>query len=80
MKWPAQSADHKPLGNRKRRLRKYEKAPTNIGDLWERIKMEWNRIPKGFVQHLVESIPKRANQVISTKGLWRHCSFNKGIV
>jgi len=74
MEWPAQSPDLNPIENLwsivKRRLAQYHAAPTNMGDLWERVKTEWNRVPKEIINNLVESMPNRINQVISCKGLW----------
>ena len=74
MVWPVQSPDLNPIENLwsivKRRLEKYEKAPTSMADLWDRINAEWSQIPKEIIENLLESIPKRINEVISNKGLW----------
>lgn len=74
MTWPAQSPDLNPIENLwsivKRRLGQYENHPSNTDELWDRIKLEWSRIPEQFLHNLVESMPRRCLQVIKNKGLW----------
>ncbi|EAL59155.1 transposase [Wolbachia endosymbiont of Drosophila ananassae] len=74
MEWPAQSPDLNPIENLwsivKRRLGQYDSAPKNMGDLWERVAVEWSRIPQDILRNLVESMPKRVTEVIVNKGLW----------
>lgn len=74
MEWPAQSPDLNPIENLwsivKRRLGQYQSAPSNFDDLWRRVEQEWNNIPKGIFENLVESMPKRMKNVTENKGLW----------
>jgi len=74
MEWPAQSPDLNPIENLwsivKRRLGQYQTMPSNLDDLWKRVELEWNRIPKEIIEKLVESMPKRVKSVIANKGLW----------
>lgn len=74
MEWPAQSPDLNPIENLwsivKRRLGQYQSAPCNLDDLWRRVEIEWSKIPKEIIQNLVESMPRRINNLIENKGLW----------
>lgn len=74
MQWPAQSPDLNPIENLwavvKRRLAQYDRAPSNMEELWSRVKLEWENIPSQIIENLVESMPKRMKQVIKNKGLW----------
>ena len=74
MQWPAQSPDLNPIENLwaivKRMLSHYERAPTNMAELWERVNIEWAKIPHQTIQNLVESMPKRIKSVLANKGLW----------
>lgn len=74
MQWPAQSPDLNPIENLwaivKRMLSHYERAPTNMAELWERVNTEWAKIPPQTIQNLVESMPKRIESVLANKGLW----------
>ncbi len=72
LKWPAQSPDLNPIehlwDHLKRRLGEYETAPNGILELWERIEKEWEAIPASECQKLIESMPRRVEQVIKAKG------------
>lgn len=74
MEWPAQSPDLNPIENLwsivKRRLGQYQSAPSDLNDLWGRVELEWNNIPKTIVENLVASMPQRIKKVIENKGLW----------
>lgn len=74
LKWPAQSPDLNPIENLwallKKRLAVYERAPTNMAELWLRIQEEWSNIPEETLHKLVESMPKRIQSVKKNKGLW----------
>ena len=73
MNWPAQSPDLNPIKNLwsivGRRLGLYQSAPSNLEELWARVQLEWQNIPKEIIQELVESMPKPINMVLKTKGL-----------
>ena len=72
LSWPAQSPDLNPIENcwnyLKRKLGSYETSPSGVLELWERIEVEWEKIPVNFCKELVDSMPKRIAAVIAAKG------------
>lgn len=70
--WPAQSPDLNPIehlwDNLKRRLASYERQPSAIWELWERVQDEWNEISKEECTKLIESMPRRIAAVLKEKG------------
>ncbi|KAI5115405.1 hypothetical protein M0805_004187 [Coniferiporia weirii] len=72
LQWPAQSPDLNPIehlwDHLKKRLGGYERAPSGILELWERIQKEWNDIGASVCQGLIESMPRRVEAVIKAKG------------
>ena len=74
MAWPSQSPDKNPIEHLwvllKRRLNGYDTPPRGIIDLWERVEAEWNKIEASDCQRLVESLPRRIEAVINSKGKW----------
>ena len=70
--WPAQSPDLNPIehlwNHLKLRLEEYEEAPRGMKELWERIDEEWNKIEPEVCQNLIESMPRRLEADIKTKG------------
>jgi transposase len=72
MVWPAQSPDLNPIEHLwfilKRRLAEYPEPPKGILELWERIQVEWEKIEVAQCQNLIESMPRRVQEVISAKG------------
>lgn len=72
LSWPAQSPDLNPIeqlwGLLKRRLAKYERVPSSMAELWERVPIEWDKIMQEECLHLIESMPKRVAAVIKAKG------------
>jgi len=72
LKWPAQSPDLNPIehlwSHLKRQLNTYETPPAGIHELWERVQMEWEKIPKETCISLIESMPRRVQAVIKAKG------------
>lgn len=72
--WPPQSPDLNPIEHLwailKRRLNQYERPPSGMIELWERIEAEWNKIDKDDCLKLIESMPNRINAVLKSKGMW----------
>ena len=70
--WPAQSPDLNPIEHLwflvKRRLAEYQEPPKGITELWERVQAEWEKIEVGQCQKLIESMPRRVQEVIKAKG------------
>lgn len=75
MEWPPQSPDLNPIENMwgllKRRLNEYDTAPKGLNELYERVTHIWyNVITKEECQKVIDSMPRRIEQVIKNKGLW----------
>lgn len=74
LSWPAQSPDLNPIEHLwsevKRKLNKFESPPKGILELWERIQRIWNEISAETCQNLINSMPRRINDVIKAKGRW----------
>jgi transposase len=72
LKWPAQSPDLNPIEHLwvyiKRRLNEYPNPPEGILELWERIQVEWEKIPVDYCQKLISSMPRRIKAVLRAKG------------
>ena len=72
LQWPAQSPDLNPIEHLwhhlKRHLAAYEEEPKGILELWERVQKEWDAIPAGVCQNLIESMPRRVEAVLKAKG------------
>ena len=72
LKWPAQSPDLNPIEHLwqqlKQQLNAYEVPPVDIHELWDRVEMEWEKIPKEVCRNLIESMPRRIEAVIKAKG------------
>ena len=70
--WPAQSPDLNPIEHLwqhlKRKLVAYEKHPTSMHELWQRVQTEWEKIDKDICAKLIESMPKRVAAVLKAKG------------
>ena len=43
-------------------------TPNGIHELWERVQVEWERIPVEECQKLIESMPRRVQAVLKAKG------------
>ena len=71
MGWSAQSPDLNLLehawGFLNRRLAEYEHPPKEIIELWERIQVEWDKIPVEDCQKLIESMSRRIQAVLIAK-------------
>jgi hypothetical protein len=72
LKWPAQSPDLNPIEHLwyhlKWQLNAYEHPPAGMHELWERVQVEWDKIPKEVCRNLIESMPRRIEAVIKAKG------------
>ena len=70
--WPAQSPDLNPIehtwGHFKKYLSGYERAPTGVHQLWDRVVVEWGKISVEECQKWIESMPRRIQAVIKAKG------------
>ena len=72
--WPPQSPDLYPIEHLwsilKRRLNQYERPPSGMTELWERIEGSWNKVNKDDCLRLIQSIPTRIEAVLKQKGMW----------
>jgi hypothetical protein len=70
--WPAQSPDLNPIedlwDHLKRQLATHETEPPSIDELWERVEVEWDKIPAQVCIDLIESMPRRVAAVLKAKG------------
>ena len=70
--WMGQSPDLNPIENAwnelDRRLRSRTTSPKNLDELWEALCEEWDAIPTAFFDSLIQSMPRRVNAVIASKG------------
>lgn len=70
LEWPAQSPDLNPIEHLwsilKQKIR--ERGPRNLSDLKAIVLEEWNKITTDVCQKLVESMPRRCQAVIDSKG------------
>lgn len=74
LKWPPRSPDMNPIENfwsyLKRKLNTYDRAPTSMQEFWDRVQIEWYKIPARNVQIFYESMPRRIAELKKSKGLW----------
>ncbi|GJP41591.1 hypothetical protein CLOM_g1247 [Closterium sp. NIES-68] len=74
VEWPSCSPDLNPIEHLwphlKRQLGKYEKPPSGMLELWERVQEEWGKIPAEVCANLIDSLPRRIKAVIRAKGRW----------
>ena len=72
--WPAQSPDLNPIEHLwawlKIRLNQYERAPSGMIELWERVQEEWNKFGVNECRRLIETMPSRVEAVLASKGMW----------
>lgn len=72
LKWPAQSPDLNPIENlwhiMKRQLYGYAEQAKTKDELWERCKDVWQSISVETCKNLSESMPRRIEAVIKSKG------------
>ena len=51
-----------------RKLTEYPESSKRITELWKRVQAEWKKIEVGQCQELIESMPRRVQEVIKAKG------------
>jgi hypothetical protein len=70
LNWPAQSPDLNPIENLWFILDQLckNRKPANEEELFDRLKEEWESLPMGMMKNLAESVPRRLQAAIDTKG------------
>ena len=72
MVWPANSPDLNLIETiwayLKDQLGRYSQDAKDIDELWERIQDIWNNIPEDLIHKLYESMPRRMQAVMQSKG------------
>lgn len=72
LEWVAQSPDMSPIEQLweelERRLRHRNEKPTSKQHLFDMLKEEWNNIPEDVTYKLVDSMPRRVDALINSKG------------
>jgi transposase len=72
LEWPPQSPDLNPIEHLwqhlKKRLAEYTTEPHGILELWERVELEWGKIPADVCLNLIESMPRRITALLKAKG------------
>ena len=70
--WPAQSPDLNPIEHLwqmlKFHLAAYPTEPKGVEELWRRVEVEWEKIPKEDCLKLINSMPRRVAAVLKAKG------------
>ena len=70
--WHAQSPDVNPIeylwDELEHRLRARPNRPTSVPVLTNALVAEWKQVPAAMFQHLVESLPRRVEDVILARG------------
>jgi transposase len=65
--WPAQSPELNPIEHLwefvKKTLNEYPEASKGILELWEKMQVEWEKIPRETCQKLISSMPDRVRAV-----------------
>jgi hypothetical protein len=72
LSWPSQSPDLNPIEHLwthlKRRVADHSVSPKGILELWDRVQEEWDKIGPEVCQNLIESMPRRIQDVLRAKG------------
>ena len=74
MEWPPQSPDLNPIENLwsilDNKIRKRKKQPSNTDELFLIPQDEWQNLDATLLQNLVNSMPKRCQALINSRGYW----------
>ena len=74
LNWPAQSPDLNPIEHLwfhvKKALNQFENPASGMIELWERVQKVWNEISPEVCSNLFESMPRRIEAVLKSKGKW----------
>jgi hypothetical protein len=54
----------------KPRLEEYPDPPKEVLELWQRVEIEWEKIPMEMCQRLIASMPDCIRAVYHAKGVW----------
>lgn len=72
MWWPALSSDLNPIEQiwdvLQRRISSRNHHPDTLRELREALVEEWNQIPNEIINNLVQSMPQRCREVITSRG------------
>ncbi|CAI7779950.1 unnamed protein product [Closterium sp. NIES-54] len=72
--WPASSPDLNPIEHMwvylKKQLLAYPRPPAGILELWDRVQVEWEKIPAAWCSELIDSMRRRVRAVLKAKGRW----------
>ena len=72
LSWPACSPDMNIIENvwsyLKLRVNQHEVKPTKINDFKALVQEEWKKIPHSYIRSLYDSIPRRLDQLLKSKG------------
>lgn len=70
--WPSQSPDLNPIeniwGRIKQLLRRRSVGPSDLNEIFDYVKREWEALPKEYLLELIHSMPQRIEAVIKNKG------------
>lgn len=72
LEWPANSPDLNIIEHVwayiKYTLSKDKRVPETLDELWERVQTIWTELPKNYLPHLYESMPKRIKALLRSRG------------
>ncbi|ORD98750.1 TCB1 [Hepatospora eriocheir] len=70
LNWPSQSSDMNPIENlwHYLKIQVHKRKPKNLKELEEFVVDEWFKIPQEMCKNLVNSVPKRIEQLYKSKG------------
>ena len=70
LEWPSQNPDLNPIENLEKDLKiaVHQGSPSNLTELEQICKEEWEKIPKYRSAKLIQTYPRRLEAVITAKG------------
>ena len=70
LEWPSQSPDLNPIDNlwKDLRIAVHQHSPSNLTELEQIFKGEWEKIPKSRCTKLMQTYPRRIKAAIAAKG------------